>query len=172
MYSFFRPCEPSPILNPTLVASTTLFRLPLCANHLPRIVSDSPPWCPGTHAEYTFAVSIASNPRSTNASSNRNEVASSAVHPNTLPPNTNGTISRPDFPKARFCMKAPTASDGRRTACGSELKQRRSTRLVHPLAVVRILPLCIRVQVATALVEAHIPPLLLHVHGELLGRST
>jgi hypothetical protein len=42
---------------PTLVAITTPFRFAPRFNQFPRIVSDSPPRCPGTHTEYTFAVS-------------------------------------------------------------------------------------------------------------------
>src|ERR1700738_18039 len=41
-------------------------------------------------------------PAATNASSNLNDVDSSAVHPNTFPPKTNGEISSPEFPSLRF----------------------------------------------------------------------
>src|SRR5579864_7380474 len=43
-------------------------------------------------------------PASTNASSNRCEVASSAVQPNTLPPKAMGANSIPDLPSLRFSM--------------------------------------------------------------------
>src|SRR5438105_2704885 len=46
--SRFRPFSP-PIAMPTLVASTTRSRLPPRASQRPMTVSDSPPWCPGTH---------------------------------------------------------------------------------------------------------------------------
>src|SRR6266849_10331693 len=71
-------------------------------SHLPMIVSDSPPLFLGTHLEYMSAVSTALNPAATNASSKRNDVASSAVHPNTFPPNTIGAISSPEFPSFRL----------------------------------------------------------------------
>jgi len=65
-------------------------RLPLRASQRPMMVSDSPPRLPGTQPEYASAVSIRLKPASTKASSNTNEVASSALQPNTLPPNTIG----------------------------------------------------------------------------------
>src|SRR5690242_9921231 len=43
-------------------------------------------------------------PASTKASSSLCEVASSAVQPNTLPPNAIGANSRPDLPSLRFSM--------------------------------------------------------------------
>src|SRR5689334_4993705 len=43
------------------------------------------------------------NPASTNASRRSNEVRSSTVHPNTLPPNTSGAISKPLAPSLRIC---------------------------------------------------------------------
>src|SRR5690606_448103 len=43
-------------------------------------------------------------PRSTKRSSSLNEVASSAVQPKTLPPNTSGAISRPERPSGRLFM--------------------------------------------------------------------
>ncbi len=66
------------------------------------MVSDSPPLFPGTHLEYTSAVSTALNPAAMNASSKRNDVGSSAVHPNMFPPKTIGAISSPEFPSFRF----------------------------------------------------------------------
>src|SRR5271168_4503176 len=42
------------------------------------------------------------SPASTKASSNRNEVGSSAVQPNTFPPRASGAISILDFPSLRF----------------------------------------------------------------------
>ena len=42
----------------TLVAMTTESRFPRAFVHSPMIVSDSPPLCPGTHAEYESAVSM------------------------------------------------------------------------------------------------------------------
>ena len=82
----------------------TRWRFSLRFSHLPMIVSDSPPLFPDTHLEYTSAVSRASNPAATNASSKRNDVASSAVHPNTFPPNTMGAISSPEFPSFRLVI--------------------------------------------------------------------
>jgi hypothetical protein len=43
-----------------------------------------------------------SKPAATNASSNENEVLSSAVQPKTLPPKTSGAISKPESPNLRF----------------------------------------------------------------------
>ena len=83
---------------PTLVASTTLSRLPLRLSHLPMIVSDSPPTWPGTQTEYMSAVSMKFMPASTQASSKLNDVASSTVHPKTLPPKASGETCRPDRP--------------------------------------------------------------------------
>src|SRR6187401_1129972 len=65
------------------------------------IVSDSPPWWPVTQREYESAVSTRLNPASTNASSRRNDVGSSTVHPNTLPPNARGATSNPVLPSVR-----------------------------------------------------------------------
>jgi len=45
------PLLPFPISMPTLVATITLFRFPFRFIQSPRIVSDSPPTCPGTHLE-------------------------------------------------------------------------------------------------------------------------
>src|SRR5208282_4316204 len=42
------------------------------------------------------------SPDATNASSSLNEVGSSAVHPNMLPPNVMGPISRLEFPSLRL----------------------------------------------------------------------
>jgi hypothetical protein len=47
---------------PTLVAMIMWIRLPRSFIHLPRMVSDSPPWLPGMKREYTSAVSMKSNP--------------------------------------------------------------------------------------------------------------
>ena len=49
----------------TLVAMITESRLPRAAVHSPMIVSDSPPACPGTHAEYESAVSMKLPPPAT-----------------------------------------------------------------------------------------------------------
>src|SRR5262249_17896443 len=46
-------------------------------------------------------------PASTKASRMRCEVASSAVHPNTLPPKAIGANSIPDLPSLRFSMVTP-----------------------------------------------------------------
>ena len=47
-----RPLPPDPPSQPTLVMTTTLSRRPGEAfNQLPMMVSDSPPWLPGTQAE-------------------------------------------------------------------------------------------------------------------------
>src|ERR1700733_4191917 len=89
---------------PTLVARITLLRLLPVAIHLPRIVSDSPPVCPGAQAEYTSAVSMKFNPASRAASSRRNESASETVHPNTFPPRQITGTSRSDFPSLTRCI--------------------------------------------------------------------
>src|SRR5450755_1459689 len=86
---------------PTLVASTMRSRLPLCASHLPMIVSDSPPACPGTQREYTSAVSTKFMPASTQASRRRNDIASSMVQPKTLPPRQRRETCRPERPSGR-----------------------------------------------------------------------
>src|SRR3984885_15677246 len=49
------------------------------------------------------------NPAATKASSSANEVGWSAVHPNTLPPKTNGAISKPEAPSLRFSTSNLTA---------------------------------------------------------------
>lgn len=77
----------------TFVATTRSDGRVRAASHSPMIVSDSPPLFPGTHAEYTSAVSIALPPPATKRSSTSNEVSRSAVHPNTLPPSTTGNTS-------------------------------------------------------------------------------
>src|SRR5438093_96078 len=48
----------SPGTMPTFVAITMSLRVPRVAIQRPMIVSDSPPEWPGTHAEYTSAVSM------------------------------------------------------------------------------------------------------------------
>src|SRR5690349_10709277 len=70
------------------------------------MVSDSPPACPVTQREYESAVSIRLKPEATKASSSRNDIASSAVQPNTLPPNANGATSKPVLPSLRFSMSS------------------------------------------------------------------
>src|SRR5437763_6997413 len=56
-----------------------------------------------------------SNPASTKASSTRNDISSSMVQPNTLPPNTSGAIEMPDLPSWRlFTIQTPDR--GRRAA--------------------------------------------------------
>src|SRR5438270_8320303 len=102
IHALLSPLPCSGISAPTLVAITTLSRLPLCLNQLPIIVSLSPPWCPGTHVEYVSAVSIKFSPAPTKASSILNDVASSAVQPNTLPPSISGATSIEDCPSWRF----------------------------------------------------------------------
>src|SRR6476619_2211324 len=87
--------------EPTFVAMTTSSWRPRAAIQRPMIVSDSPPWWPVTQREYESAVSIRLKPASTNASSRRNDVASSTVQPNTLPPNARGTTSNPVLPSLR-----------------------------------------------------------------------
>src|SRR4051812_23279463 len=47
------------------------------------------------------------NPASTKASSRRNDVASSAVQPNTFPPNASGPTSIPEPPSERVLMVLP-----------------------------------------------------------------
>src|SRR5271154_2378134 len=46
------------------------------------------------------------SPDATNASSSLNEVASSAVHPNMLPPKVQRPTSRPEFPSLRLITKS------------------------------------------------------------------
>src|SRR5262245_7371279 len=53
---------------------------------------------------------MALRPAATNRSSSLNEVASSAVHPSTLPPNIRGAIRSPDLPSARFSIRLPRSS--------------------------------------------------------------
>src|SRR5947199_249672 len=89
---------PSPISIPGLVATMTLLRLSPFASHLPRIISDSPPLCPGIQREYTSAVSIKFSPASSAVSSCRNESASDNVHPKTLPPRQSTGTSKSDLP--------------------------------------------------------------------------
>src|SRR6185436_872230 len=89
---------------PTFVARTTRLRLPLSRNHLPRIVSDSPPAWPGTQREYTSAVSTKFMPASTQASRRRNDIDSSTVQPKTLPPRQIGETSRPERPRERVSI--------------------------------------------------------------------
>ncbi len=86
---------------PTLVAITSWPRVPRSVSQRPMIVSDSPPWLPGTQPEYTLAVSMKFPPSSTNRSSTANDASRSAVQPNTLPPRQIGETSRPDPPSAR-----------------------------------------------------------------------
>ena len=50
---------------PTLVMMHDLVALPRRFSQLPMMVSDSPPWWPGTQREYTSAVSMALRPEST-----------------------------------------------------------------------------------------------------------
>jgi hypothetical protein len=76
------------------------------------IVSDSPPWWPFTQREYESAVSIRLKPAPTNASSRANDVASSAVQPNTLPPNASGATSNPVMPSLRFFIGFATRRSG------------------------------------------------------------
>src|SRR6476469_4004438 len=102
IHALLSPLPCPGISAPTLVATTTLSRLPLCLNHLQMIVSLSPPWCPGTQVEYVSAVSIRFSPAATKASRILNDVASSAVQPNTLPPSIRGATSIADFPSWRF----------------------------------------------------------------------
>ena len=90
--------------EPILVAMTTSSCRPRFAIQRPMMVSDSPPACPGTQREYESAVSMRLKPASTNVSSNRNDVGSSTVQPNTLPPNASGATSKPVFPSLRFSI--------------------------------------------------------------------
>src|SRR4029453_19342737 len=99
-----RPFMSGPSSEPTFVTTIVRLRLPRLRIHSPMIVSDSPPLLPGTHFEYTSAVSIVSKPAAVNRSSNANEVALSAVQPNTLPPNTSGVMWRPVRPRRRFSI--------------------------------------------------------------------
>src|SRR3954453_16749249 len=74
-----------------------------------------------------------SKPAATNASSRANEVFSSAVQPNTLPPKQNGATCRSERPSRRFFISdrdaaSPCASlggGGIRAEAGSGLRQRR-----------------------------------------------
>src|ERR1700680_2253905 len=59
------------------------------------------------------------NPAATKASRMEKDVASSAVHPNTLPPSTRGAISNPDFPSGRrFTAHPPSPPIGGGGGCG------------------------------------------------------
>src|SRR6185295_10239696 len=101
-----RPLPSAPGAAPTLVMSTIRSR---CAgerfSQLPMMVSDSPPWLPGTQREYTSAVSMALRPESTKRSSRRKAVGSSTVQPKTLPPRTSGAMRRPERPRVRRPME-------------------------------------------------------------------
>src|SRR6266581_2346720 len=90
--------------EPTLVAMTTSSCRPRRAIQCPMIVSDSPPGWPVTQREYESAVSTRLNPASTNASRSWNDLASSAVQPNTLPPKASGATSNPVSPSLRRCI--------------------------------------------------------------------
>src|SRR5215472_12781219 len=93
---------PPPGSDPTLVARITSLRRSLLTNHLPNMVSDSPPRLPGTHHEYASAVSTKVSPTSTAASSCRKLSASLSVQPYTLVPRQiTGTASL-DFPSFLF----------------------------------------------------------------------
>ena len=74
------------------------------ASHSPMIASDSPPRWPGTQTEYISAVSMKSSPASSARSSSRNDVSSSAVQPNTLPPRQSGATRRSERPSCRLSM--------------------------------------------------------------------
>src|SRR6185369_15387873 len=95
--------------RPTLVAITTLSRRPPCLSHLPITVSDSPPVWPGAQREKTSAVSMKLKPASSHASSSENDVASSAVQPNTLPPKHSGETCRAERPRVRYCMASSSS---------------------------------------------------------------
>src|SRR5512144_2285846 len=88
--------------EPTFVAMTTSSWRPRRPIQRPMIVSDSPPRCPVTQREYEFAVSIRLKPAATKRSSSANDVGSSAVQPNTLPPSANGATRMPLRPRGRF----------------------------------------------------------------------
>src|SRR5690349_1889877 len=113
---------------PTLVAITTRLLLPRALSHLPMIASDSPPRCCGTHFEYTSAVSMQSKPAARKPSSSLKDVASSAVHPSTLPPKIKGAISSPEFPSLRFCMVLPVLG------CGGLWRYPRGCGIDQPLS--------------------------------------
>src|SRR5690349_21372630 len=90
---------------------------------------------------------MASNPASTKESSRAKDVASSAVQPKTLPPNTRGAMSRPLEPSLRLvrvvmgrspCGEPSTYAASQRPQpprrrLGEELKARR--RVIHRLAL-------------------------------------
>src|SRR5882762_890450 len=114
---------------PTLVATTTLSRLPLFLSHLPMMVSDSPPLLPGAQREYVSAVSMKLKPSSTNRSSRRIEVDSSAVQPKTLPPNARDETSRPERPSLRFCIPIPWPQE--KKSCTPELTGQLLAAIVH-----------------------------------------
>src|ERR1700675_1370751 len=86
---------------PTLVAMTTLARFPRLFIHLPIMPSDSPPWCPGPHVEYTSAVSMKLNPAPTKALSTSIDRFSSIVQPKTFPPRQSVETFRPERPSIR-----------------------------------------------------------------------
>src|SRR5215471_3260899 len=88
--------------EPTLVAMITSSCFLRRAIQRPITVSDSPPSCPFTQREYESAVSTRLNPAPKKASSSLNDIASSAVQPNTLPPRASGATSNPVLPSLRF----------------------------------------------------------------------
>src|SRR5512140_1859514 len=110
LYACFNPVFPSPMSRPTLLASTTLLRRPPRFSHLPITVSDSPPLWPGTQREYTSAVSMKLKPASSHASSSENDVASSAVQPNTLPPKHSGETFRGERPSVLYSIGVSSSS--------------------------------------------------------------
>src|SRR4051794_32830774 len=105
---------------PTLVAISTSPLAPRRRSQAPIRVSDSPPWCPGTHAEYMSAVSIIRPPASTNRSRMRNASSPPAVQPKTLPPRTRRGVERPLWPR------------GRESGTNRILRQSGSRRLLPP----------------------------------------
>src|SRR5882724_1486967 len=72
------------------------------------------------------AVSIMLKPASTKASRMANDVGSSAVQPNTLPPRTSGAVSSPLLPSLRFCMSISPFPIRCRPAPGGSARRPRS----------------------------------------------
>lgn len=58
MVAGLRSPRPAAPFMPTFVAIRSSSRPPRAASQRPMTASDSPPWWPGTHAEYTSAVSM------------------------------------------------------------------------------------------------------------------
>src|SRR5579864_3880299 len=80
------------------------------------IVSDSPPVWPGTHAEYTSAVSMKLPPAAAYWSSTANASRSFAVQPKTLPPRQSGKTLKLVPSIRRMVIRHRDRQDERRRA--------------------------------------------------------